>query len=165
MTPSEKSFENLYDIPCPALEPALHAQPVILYIAVPSGFPLSLACADRMYTPVSGKPPSVYYPLQCIPVFPMGAAGCCACVVVRCSCSRPLASCLGSARGVPGSLCSVPCPASRLRWCVRRCLRAVAGGQGGLAWWHAGLECGPEVLWPPRRRRRHKCSLIRCPGV
>ena len=41
----EKSFENLYDclekfgkLPCPALEAALHAQPIILYIAVRFGF-------------------------------------------------------------------------------------------------------------------------------
>ena len=116
---------------CPALEAALHAQPVILYIAVSFGFPLSLACADRMYTPVGGKAPAV---LRCIPVFPMGAPGCCACVVVGCSCLCPLASRLGLVRGMSGSLCSVLCRASWLRWCVRRCLSAVAGGQGGLAW-------------------------------
>ena len=47
--------------PCPALDPALHAQPVILYIAVPFGFPFGLACADRMYTPVGGKAPLVLF--------------------------------------------------------------------------------------------------------
>ena len=57
----EKSFENWYDMPCPALEPALHAPPVIIYIPVPLGFPFGLACADRMYTPVGGKAPSVRY--------------------------------------------------------------------------------------------------------
>ena len=95
----EKSFENWYDMPCPALQPALHAQSVILYILVPFGFPFGLACANSMYTPVGGKSPSVRYPLRCIPVFPMGAPGPCACVVVRCSCSCPLASCLGWVRG------------------------------------------------------------------
>ena len=54
-------FENWYDLPCPALEPALHAQPVILYIAVPFGFPSGLACADRMYTPVGGKAPLLLF--------------------------------------------------------------------------------------------------------
>ena len=73
------------------------------------------------------------------PCVPYGSPGCCACVVVRCSCSCPLASRLDSVRGVLGSLCSLPCRASRLKWCVRRCLRAVAAGQGGSAWWHAGL--------------------------
>ena len=57
----EKSFENWYDMPCPALEQALHAQPVILYIAVPFSFPFGLACADGMYTPVGGKAPSVLF--------------------------------------------------------------------------------------------------------
>ena len=126
-------------MPCPALEPALHAQPGILYIAVPFGFPFGLAFAGGMYTPIGRKAPSVRYPLRCIPLFPMEAPGCCACVVVRCSCSCPLASRLGSVRGVPGLLCSVLCRASRLRWCVRCGLSAVAGGQGGLFWWHAGL--------------------------
>ena len=135
----EKSFENWYDMPCPAVEPALHAQPVILYTAVRFGFPFGLACADGMYSPVGGKAPSVRYPLRCIPVFPMGAPGCCACVVVRCSCSCPLASRLGSVCWVPGSLCSILWRAPRLWWCVCWCLSAVAGTQGGLAWWHAGL--------------------------
>ena len=139
VTPAEESFENCYHMPCPALEPALHAQPIILYVAVPFGFPFGLASADRMYIPVGGKAPPVRHPLRCIPVFPMGAPGCCACVVVRCWRSRPLSSLLGSDRGVQGLLCSLPCRASRVRWCVRWCLRAVAGGQDRLAWCHAGL--------------------------
>ena len=133
VTPAEGSFENWYDMPCPALEPALHAQPVILYITVPFGFRFGLACADRMYIPVAGKAPSLCYLLRCISVFPIGASGCCASVVVWCSCSHPLASRIGSVRGVPVSLCSVPCRASRLWRRVRRCLMAVAGGQGALA--------------------------------
>ena len=44
-------------------------------------------------------------PLRCIPVFPMGALGSCACMMVRCSCLCPLASGLGSVREVPCSLC------------------------------------------------------------
>ena len=139
VTPAGKSFENWYNMPCPALEPALRAQHVILYMAVPFAFHFSHACADRMYISVGGKAPSVRYLHGLFPVFYMGTPGCSVCVVVRCSCSRPLASRLGSVRGVPGSLSSVPCRASQLRWCVRQCLRAVAGGQGGLAWWHAGL--------------------------
>ena len=55
----EKSFENWYDLPRPALEPALHAQPVILYIAVPFSLPLGLTCADHLYIPVGGKAASV----------------------------------------------------------------------------------------------------------
>ena len=54
---AEKSFEIWYDMPYPALEAALHAQPITLYIAVPFGFPSSFACADLMYNPVSGKAP------------------------------------------------------------------------------------------------------------
>ena len=54
-----KSFEIRYDMPCPALEAALHTQPIIWYIAVPFGCPFSFACADHMYTPVGGKAPSV----------------------------------------------------------------------------------------------------------
>ena len=57
----EKNFENWYDMPSPALERALHAEPVILYIVVPSGFPFGLACADRMYTPVGSKAPLVLF--------------------------------------------------------------------------------------------------------
>ena len=58
-TTAEKSFQIRYDMPSPALEAALHAQPIIWYIAVPFGCPFSFACADHMYTPVSGKAPSV----------------------------------------------------------------------------------------------------------
>ena len=130
------SFENLYDLPCPALQPVLQAQPVILYIAVPFGFPFSLACADRMYTPVGGKAPSVLFGASpCSLWEPQGAVPAGWCGVRTC----PLASCLGLVRGVAGSLCSVSCRYPQLRWCVRRCRSAVAGGQGGLAWWHAGL--------------------------
>ena len=65
--------------------------------------------------------------------------GGCACLVVRCSRSRLLATCLGSVREVLGSLCSVLRHASRLWWCVQQCPRGDAGDQGGSAWWHAGL--------------------------
>ena len=59
--PGKKRFEIRYDMPCPALEPALHAQPIILYIAAPSSFSFSFACADRMYTRVGDKAPSVLF--------------------------------------------------------------------------------------------------------
>ena len=156
-------------MPCPALEPALHAQPVILYIAVPFGFPFGLAFAGRMYIPVGGEAPSFRHPLRCIPVFPMGAPGCCACVVVRCSCSRLLASRLGLVGGVPGSLCSVPCRASRLGLAVFRampcfaapvvCASASQGGCRRSGWfglmprrplgWHGG-SLAPPSSSPPQ---------------
>ena len=106
-----KLFAIRYDMLCPALEAALHAQPISWYIAVPFGCPFRFACADHMYTPV----------------FPMAAPGCCACSVVPCSCLCAPASCPGLARGVPDPPCAVLCRASRLRWCVRRCLSAVTG--------------------------------------
>ena len=61
-----KSFQTRYDTPCPALEAALHAQPIIWYFAAPFNCPLSFACATHMYTPVGGKAPSV----------PLGASSC-----------------------------------------------------------------------------------------
>ena len=68
-----KSLQIWYDTPCPALEAALHAQPIIWYFAVPFGRPLSFACAIHMYTQVGVK----FAPLWCIPVLPMGTQGCC----------------------------------------------------------------------------------------
>ena len=58
-TTAGKRFEIRYDMPCPALEAALHAQPIIWYFAVPFSFLLSFACANQMYTPAGGKAPSV----------------------------------------------------------------------------------------------------------
>ena len=58
-TTAEKNFEIRYDMPCPALEAALHAQPIIWHFAVPFGCPFSFACADHMYSPVGGKAPLV----------------------------------------------------------------------------------------------------------
>ena len=153
---AEKGYENWCDMPCPALELALHAQSVILYVAVPFGFPFCLASADRMYILKRGKALSVRHPLWCIPVFPMPASGCCACVVVRYSRSRRLASRLGSVRWMLGSLWLMPCHASQLRWCVRRFVTALAGACGGLAWWHARLlawrggSLGPLLSSPPQ---------------
>ena len=72
---AEKCFEIRYDMPCPAPEAALHAQPIIRYFAVPFSRPFSFAWAIHMYTPVSGKAPSV--PLgasPCSPWEPQGAA-------------------------------------------------------------------------------------------
>ena len=68
-----KSFQIRYDTPCPALEAALHAQPIIWYFAVPFGRPLSFACAIHMYTPVGGKAPSV--PLGASPRSPWEPQG------------------------------------------------------------------------------------------
>ena len=132
----EKGFENWCDMPCPALAPALHAQPVILYIALPFDISFGLACGDGRYTTVSGTAPSVRYPLRCIPVFPMGAPG------VPCLRGGGVSVLVSAGQSPwlgPGSLCSVPCRALRLRWSVRRCLSAVAGGLGAFAWLHAGL--------------------------
>ena len=70
-----KNFQIRYVTPCPALEAALYAQPIIWYFAVPFGRPPSFACAIHMYTPIGGKAPSV--PLgasPCSPWEPQGAA-------------------------------------------------------------------------------------------
>ena len=56
---AEKEFEIRYDMPCPALEAALHAQLIIWYFAVLFGSPFRFARADHMHTPVGGKAPSV----------------------------------------------------------------------------------------------------------
>ena len=70
----EKNFEIPYDMLCPALEAALHAQPIILYIAVPFGCPFRFAGADHIYTPVGGKAPSVLRGAPpCSPWEPWGA--------------------------------------------------------------------------------------------
>ena len=138
-------------MPCFALEPAIHAQPGILYITVPFGFSFGLACADRMYILVGGKAPSVPYLLWCITVFPMKARECCACLVVQCSCSCPLASRLGSVRGLPGSLCSVPCCAvcaSVPQCCCRRSGLFGMVARRPLAW--RGGSLGPLPLAPPQ---------------
>ena len=74
-TTAEKSFESRYDMPCRALEASLQSQPIIWYFAVPFGCPFSFACADHMYTPVSGKAPSVPPGASpCSPREPQGAA-------------------------------------------------------------------------------------------
>ena len=73
-TTAEKGFEIWADMPCPALEVPLNAQPIIWYIAVPLGCPFSFACADHMYTPVGGKSPSVLLgATPCSPWEPWGA--------------------------------------------------------------------------------------------
>ena len=69
-----KSFEIRYYMPCFALGAAIHAQPVILYIAVLFGGPFSFACADCLYSPVGGKAPSVLLgESPCSPSEPQGA--------------------------------------------------------------------------------------------
>ena len=114
-TTAEKRFEISYDMPCPALEEVLHAKAVILYIAVPFGVPSSLACANRMYTPVGGKAPSVLF----------GA--------FRCSLWEPGAA-------VPAWWCGVrafarwPDASARSARCRARCVpcRALLSGSGGV---------------------------------
>ena len=114
---AEKRFQIRYDMPCPALEPALHAQPIIWYFAVLFGRSFSFACAIHMYTPVGGKAPSV--PLgasPCSPWEPQGAALARWCGARVCVC-LPLVCCIvpclaGYVAGV-----SVPqCGVSRLGW-------------------------------------------------
>ena len=114
-TTAEKSFEILYDMPCPALEAALQGQPIIWYFVVPFGRPFTFACADHMYTPVGGKAASV--PLgasPCCPWEPQGAAlarwsGACACVRLP----------VGSARWLRGLRCAVSGRVLRVLWCAR----------------------------------------------
>ena len=108
MTPAEKRFQNWYDTACPALEPATHAQRVILYIAVPFGFPFTLACADRIHIPVGGKAPSVRYLHGSFPVFYTGAPGCCACVVLVLASAGP-SPWLGSRGAGLAVFRAVPC--------------------------------------------------------
>ena len=149
-------------MPYPALEPALHAQPVILYIAVPFGFPFGLACADRMYIPIGGKAPSVRYPLRCIPVFRMGAPGCCACKVVRCLCSRPLASGLDRFVGCPA--CCVSCCAM-LRGSGGVCVR-VSGQFPEVRVVWLGDTPAFSVAWPfSGPPDVVAAKRVRCPGV
>ena len=106
-TTAAKGFEIRYDMPYPALEAALHAQPIILYIAVPFGFPFSFACADRMYTPVGGKAPSVLFGAPpCSPWEPRRGSSAWWCGVCACA-RRPLA--LARSMGCPARC--VPCHA------------------------------------------------------
>ena len=67
---AEKSFQIRYDMPCPALEAAVHAQPIIWYFAVPFGRPFSLPCANHMYKAPSVPPGAT----PCSPWEPQGAA-------------------------------------------------------------------------------------------
>ena len=148
-------------MPCPALEPALHAQPFILYIAVPSGFPFGLACPDSMYTPVGGKAPSVHFSASpCSLWEPWGALPAWWCGV--CAPARwPVA--LDSSAGCLARC--VPCCA------VLRSFGGVCVGasvwlpEARVACWHAGLLHSVAVLWALCRLCRHKCSVIWCPGV
>ena len=107
--------------------------PSYIYIAVPFGFSFRLAPAGRIYNLVGGKAPSVLFGASpCSLLEPRGAVPARWCGVR--SCARwPVA--LARSAG-----CRLRCvPYQRLRWCVRRCLSAVAGGQGGLACWQSGL--------------------------
>ena len=109
-TTAEKSFEIWYKMPCPTLEAALHAQSIIFYIAVPFGFPFSLACADRTSTPFGGKDPSVLLgaPL-CSPWEPQGAVPARWRGVRACVC-RPVALAWSAGCGAGRvSCCALPC--------------------------------------------------------
>ena len=117
----EKSFQILYDTPCPALEASSHAQFLTWYFAVSFGPPLQCACADHMHTPVGGKTPPV--PLgasPCSPWEPQGAAParCCGaharvCLPVVCRIVPCLA---GSVAGVSMPQCGVR-KLGWLGWC------------------------------------------------
>ena len=123
----EKRFENWYDMLCCALEPALHAQHVILYLAVPPGFPFGLACANRMYNPVGGKAPSVLF-------------GAC-----PCSLWEPRGAVPAWSFGVPARL-RWPVALARCAGCRARCVpcRAVLGESGGV--------CVGASVWLPEVR-------------
>ena len=56
-TTAKKRFGIPYDMPCPALEAGVHAQPIIWYFAVPYGCPFSFACAGaaRRHMPLRGQ--------------------------------------------------------------------------------------------------------------
>ena len=70
-----KSSLIRYAMPRPALEAALHAQPIIWYFAASFGRCLSFACALHMYTPPGGKAPSVALDASpCSSWEPQGAA-------------------------------------------------------------------------------------------
>ena len=139
-TTADKGFRTRYDMPCPALEAALHAQPIIWYFAVPYGCPFSFACANHVYTPVGGKAPSV--PLGaslCSPWEPQGAAlvwwcgaPVCVCLPVVCR----IVPCLAlSVAGV-----SVPqCGVRRLGW---------PGSWSGVSTFCLARRAGPGVTLP-----------------
>ena len=82
-TAAKTFFPIRCPFPCPALA-VLHAQPIILYLAVLCSRPSSFPCAMHMYTPRRWQGP--VGPPWCVPVLPMGAPGCCSGSVVRCSC-------------------------------------------------------------------------------
>ena len=132
-TTAGKRFEIRYDMPCPALGAALHAEATILYMAVPFGIPFTFACADCMHTSVGGKAPSVLFgAAPCSPWEPWVGVPAGWCGVGACA-RRPVAlagsaGCL--ARRV--SCRALPCGSGGV------CLSAVDGGQGSLARWHAG---------------------------
>ena len=135
---AERSFQIRYDMPCPALEAALHAQPIICYFAVPFGCPFSFARAIHMYTPVGGKAPSV--PLGaslCSPWETQGAAlprWCRACVRVCLPVVCRIVPCLaGFVAGVSVPQCGV--------WLLLQC-RGIPSGAAGWAWRNTPVFAG-----------------------
>ena len=166
LTPRQPLMRNVLKIgttcPAPPLSQRSLHNPSSCTSRCPSAF-LSVSLVLIVYISVGGKAPSVHHPLRCIPVFPMGAAGCCACVVVRCFSWRPLASCLwlGSRcaglavfRAVPRFAALVVCAMVSQGGCQR-------SGWFGLV----ARRRAVAVLRAPCRRCRHKRSVIGCPGV
>ena len=142
-TTAEKSFQIRYDMPCPALEALLHAQPIIWYFAVPFSCPFSFACADHMYTPVGGKAPSVSLNASpCSPWEPQGAAlarwrGARACVC------RPVVCRVVPGLAGPMVCMSVPqCSFQRLGW-PGSCSGVGASRPGQRAGLGATVPCSP----------------------
>ena len=131
VTTAKKRFQIRYNMPCPALQAALHAQPIILYLSVPFGFPFSSACADRMYTPIGGKAPSVLLGASpSSPWEPQGAVPAQWCAVRACARwpvalaqsaggrARRAVPCCAMPRG-SGGVCvdaSVRLPGTRVAW-------------------------------------------------
>ena len=102
-TTAEKHFQLRYDMPCPALEGALHARPIIWHFAVSFQLRLfrSYVHLRRWQGPLG--------PPGCIPVLPMGAPGCCAYSVLRCLCLCPPVCLFGPLGAGPAVCCIVPC--------------------------------------------------------
>ena len=144
-----KNFEIRYNMPCPALEAALHAQPIIWYFAVPFGCPFSFACAIHMYTPVGGKAPSVPFGASpCSPWEPQGAAPArwCAARVHVC---LPVVCCIVPClAGYVAGVSVPPCGVRRLGW---------PGSCSGVRAFRPARRAGFGVTLP--------CSLARAGGL
>ena len=160
--------KNLFQIwcsfPCPALA-VLRAQPIIRYFAVLCCRPSSFACAIHMYTPCRWQGP--VGPPWCVPVLPMGAAGCCSGFVVRCSCSC-LPACRAPYRAVFCGSCGWRACVAVLRLAVRmvRAARLVLWCRGvpscvvGWVRRNTSVPDGRGSAWP----RVARLWSLGCPG-